>query len=96
MIGEYLKWTVILFVLRIIVETIIQALVMKKGFVVCKLNGTDPLERGFEWVKTARQGKIVVTLQVVTLLISVVHVYQCLYAKPTENGFFGPNYKTIK
>lgn len=96
MIGEYLKWTVILFVLRIIVETIIQAFVMKKGFVVCKLNGTDPAERGVEWLKTARQGKIVVTLQVVTLLISVVHVYQCLYSAPAENGFFGPNYKTIK
>lgn len=54
MIGEYLKWTVILFVLRIIVETIIQAFVMKKGFVVCKLNGTDPAERGVEWLKTAR------------------------------------------
>lgn len=96
MIGEYLKWTVILFVLRVIIETIIQALVIKKGYIVCNLNGTDPAERGIEWLKTARQGNIVFTIQVVILLVNVINVYQCLYSTPTEKGFFGPNYKTFK
>ena len=52
--GEYLKWTVVLFILRVVVETIIQAMVLKKGFVKCKLTSTDPEERGYEWEKTAR------------------------------------------
>lgn len=94
--GKYLKWTVILFVLRIVVETIIQAAVMKKGAVICNVSGEDPAERGVEWLRIKRQGKIVVTLQVVTMIIGVVCVYECLYSALAEHGFFGVNYRTIK
>jgi hypothetical protein len=78
--SEYLKWTVVLFILRVVVKTIIQALVLKKGFVKCKLTSIDPEERGYEWEKTARQGNIVLTLQVITLIVAVMQFYQCLYA----------------
>ena len=97
MMGQYLKWSIVLFVLRIIVEPVLQAITLNKKFIICKIESTDPNAHGYEWIETSWRGRGFSTLQVVTLIAGVISVYQTLFSAIANEGFFGPyiSFKTI-
>lgn len=75
-LSEYLKWIIIVFLLQIVLETIAQAVVMKKKFIICKVDPADDdaKAKGNEWLQTSHRGKVVITVQVIIMIVVIISV----------------------
>ena len=95
--NEYFKWVIILFILRVIVENMLQAVVFKQGFIVCVTDPDDinPRAKGHEWNLEDRRGNGVIKLSVIITLMTVNLVTSTLYSKFVFLGEFGPEHQTI-
>lgn len=89
MTSEYLKWTIICFILRVIIDTVLQALLLKDGKIICNVVGESGY--GSEWLQVSRSGRIFTVIQVIILVIpGTMAVYRTLFSKLADAGFFGP------
>jgi|688.fasta_scaffold451119_2 hypothetical protein len=79
MTNEYLKWTIILFILRVPLETVVQAVLLKRKKIKCNVPGTDDKEVGIDWLQTSRVGRAFTIIQVVILIIGVISAHQTLF-----------------
>lgn len=93
MLCKYVKWEVALFVFRVIIESVIQAVVMKKGYIVC--NVAEGEKYGNEWLQTSHRGRAVITIQVIIAILSIIEVLQCLFDSFAHHGYFGKDFKPL-
>jgi hypothetical protein len=79
--------------MRVIIESLIQAAVMKKRFVVCNVHEGNKF--GNEWLQTSHRGKSVITVQVIIAILSIIEVLDCLFNLPAHEGYFGKDFKPM-
>ena len=48
MVDEYLKWSIILLILRAVLESIVQAFLIRKKKIIC--NTKNDTDIGYEWI----------------------------------------------
>ena len=89
MLDEYLKWTIILVILRVPLESLLQAFLIRKKKIICKVD--NDIDIAYEWTLRGLQGRGFSIVQVAILILGVICTYQTLYSKLANAGYFGPH-----